>query len=329
MWCRYSNKKQGYSTYVYGCITSTLPKRDDKKSYDKIYLYDVPKSLYPYIPQKIKDEAEPLTKKIEGTLPQPEKLWDLCIERYERLRDTAKLVVTVNYHVAVPCAAMGIPVIMVDNCGTSGFKWSNDTRLPALNPAVPYYTKDQWENIDWEPQSADSEHLKDIMVELAVSRIQNASTIIKSTYGIAEALEPSRQRFLDICNKNIGNVDIMGLDEFLGDKYLSKLKDNFQFYLYGLSDRYMKQEECILLEYIQRRFPKAEFLGFVDSKKTGIYFGKEVISPEKLEIDENTYCLVAAYTANDFAEQLFESKGLDKTHLWQMPEHVLFYIYHL
>lgn len=321
-------EKQGYPAYVYGCITSTLPRRNTQINYDKIYLYDVPKSLRQYLPQDIKNKAVTLSKTVDVTL-EPEKLWELCIERYELLRDTAKLVITVNYHVATPCVAMGIPVIMVDNCHKDGFKWSNDTRLPALNPTIPYYTKEQWGQIDWTPRPAEFEEIKDAMIDLAVARIKDAVTVLKVSGKLSDFMEPSRRRFLDICNQNIDKVDVMGLDEFLGGSFLSRIESSFKFYLYGLSDRYIQQEECILLSYIKRRCPEAEFLGFVDGRKTGVYFGKEVLSPDKIEMDDNTYCFVSAYTANDYVAQFFMEHGFDNKHLWLMPQEILFYVYHL
>jgi len=320
-------RKQGYSAYVYGCITSTLPKRPDGQ-YDKVYFYDIPNSLYQYIPDNIKEGAISLSKRVDMRL-DPERLWNLCVERYELLRDTARLVVTMDYHVATPCVAMGIPVIMVDNCANSGFKWSNDTRLPGLNPKIKYYTKDQWKEIDWEPKAESFEDDKAVMLELASTRVRNAASIAILSNKIEKFLEPTKTRFLDICNKNIEHVDIMGMDEFLGDSYLAKLKTNFKYYLYGLSERYIEQKECVILEYIKRRFPYAEFLGFVDSKKTGTYFGKEVLSPNQMIIDDDTYCLVSAYSANEFVKRLFEEKQFDKSHLWEMAEGTLFYIYHL
>jgi hypothetical protein len=54
-----------------------------------------------------------------------------------------------------------------------------------------------------------------------------------------------------------------------------------------------------------------------------------VIHPDEMRMDENTYCLVSAYTANKWAELLFEEKGFDKGRLWTMPEQCLFFVYQL
>lgn len=319
-------RDQGFPAYTYGCITCTLPRRHDRQ-YDAVYLYDVPKSLLCYIPDDLKKRAVSLTKHVDLAM-KPERLWELCVERYEQLRDTAKLVVTANYHVATPCAAMGIPVIMVDNCDPNGFKWSNDSRLPGINPKIPYYTKEQWPEIDWRPEPAEFEREKADMIELAALRIRSSAAMLTLTDKIETFLEPTKMRFYDVFKENIGNVDLMGMDEFLGS-YLSKLRSDFQYYLYGLSNRYIEQDECIILSYIERRYPKAKFLGFVDGKKTGTYFGKPVLSPNEMTIDADTYCLVSALSANSYVERLFEKNGFDKAHLWKMHEGILFYIYHV
>ena len=321
--------KMGYATYMFGCITNTFPKREENNSYQDIYFYDIPNAFMPYIPEVIKSQAKTLTKHIDLHIP-PEQLWNKCLERYRLLRDTARLVVTVNYHVATPCAAMGIPVIMVDNCADGGFKWMNDVRLPALNPHIPYYTREQWHEIDWNPQPINYEDIKACMINVVVRRISDASLIIQCKEKLHDFYKPSRERFLDICNQNIGNVDIMGFDEFLGNSYLKRInKDVFRFYLYGISNHYVDKGSCSLLDYVKRRFPKAVFLGFIDGYKEGSFQGKAIVKPSDMRIDEDTYCLVSAYSANDYVEKLFKAKGYDLTHLWKMPEGVLFYIYHL
>ena len=321
----------GYSVYVNGCITNTLPLRDDRgdnKLRDKVYIIDVPGAAKEYIPKELYDEAVFLSQRIDSST-SGEQIYQLTKERYELLRDTARLVITSRYHIATPCCAMGIPVIMLENCGENP-NWTFDPRLPAINPNIHFYTKENWKDIDWDPVPADFEDKKNEMRELIISRIKNAACIAAMKNEIDLFYAPSKERFHETFLKNRSKLDRMVFNSYLDDPFLSRIKGSFRYYLYGLSDRYVKEGRCILIEYIQRYYPQAEFLGFVDGKKTGRFMDKDILSPAQIEMDEQTYCLVSAYTANGYVAKLFDEKGWDRTHLWLMPRGVLlFFIYRL
>jgi hypothetical protein len=320
-------KNLGYEAYVNGCVTNTLPKRENKNQ-DKIYIINAPKSLYDYIPQDIKNKAIILTQTIDVGI-DTETQYQLCVERYELLRDTASLVITHRYHVATPCAAMGIPVIMIEN-DDPNHHWTFDPRFPAMNPNIPFYTKEQWKDIDWDPKPAQFEDVKQTMIDLAISRIKNVVEIHNATARLNDFFSPNKRRFYDVFEKNKHKIDCFGFSFYLDNAFLSKIEsNNFNFYLFGLSNRYIEADECLILDYVRKHYPQANFLGFADSFKKGNYFGKGVVHPNEMKMDANTYCLVTAYTANEHAGKLFEEKGFDKSHLWKMPEQALFFVYHL
>ena len=319
-------KSIGYPTYTGGCITNTLPKRQDGQ-YDTIYFIDVPQSFLAYVPSNIRKNAVFLTQMSEDALSLEQNI-KRAVQRYELLRDTAALIVTARYHVATPCNAMGIPTIMIEN-DQETHHWTFDPRLTALNPNIPFYAKEQWEHINWNPCVTDFETQKQVMTDLIISRIQNSFRIACAQDNLSTFFATSKKKFWDTFESNKHNIDLFDLTIELDRKFLSNIKNPFRFYLYGLSDYYLKQNECILLDYIQRHYPDAEFLGFVDSKKHGAFLGKQILHPDDMKIDANTYCLVSAYTANNFVEDLFEKNKFDITHLWKMHPNVLFYVYHL
>lgn len=264
----------GYNSYTNGCITNTLPRRMEGKTYDKIYFIDIPAGIKPYIPQEISERAVFLTQAIDFDIPADQQA-RMCRERYELLRDTAALVVTCRYHVAHPCCAMGIPVIMLEN-NNEKHHWSFDPRFPAMNPHIPFYTKEEWSDIDWNPAPADFEDVKEDMISLAVSRIENAALRVKTIDRQSAFFAPSKERFWNVFLQNRHKIDIFGFTYYLDGLYLSRIGKDFRYYLYGLSKRYQDEGRCILLEYMQRRYLKAEFLGFVDKNKSGggISWGK-------------------------------------------------------
>ena len=315
-------RKIGYSVYVNGCITNIYPKRREG-SYHQVYIIDIPPGSEGYIPSDIRDRAISLSQIIDHHIPILEQ-YELSKERYNLLRDTASLVITMRYHVATPCAAMGIPVVLIED-HPSAVPWIYDPRLPALNPNVHYYKHEDWDKIDWHPHAADFEDAKRCMIDLMISRIANERKILEASDELERFYRPSREEFGEGFERN--KREYIYFSHYIDDLFLSKITGRFRFYLFGLSDRYVQRRECLILDYIERSYPQAEFLGFVDSNKTGTYFGKKVLSPDEMQIDDDTYCLVSAYTANEFVERSFEERGFDKAHLWKMPEALIFYVY--
>lgn len=313
-------KNLGYQSYVNGCISNILPTRKPG-SYDKVYLIDIPETVREYIPKELLDNAETLTQKLDDRIPAKQQ-FKICWERYEHLRDTASLIITVRYHIAVPCCAMGIPVIMVEN-NNQKHHWTFDVRFCALNPHIPFYTAEQWPNMSFSPENCigSFEREKREMTELAISRIRNAEKIAWTAAALDNFYQPSKTRFWDIlCENRDKNAE-------LDQGFFLKTGGEFRYYFYGLSNQYVEKNRCALLEYMQRKYPKAEFLGFVDSRKTGIFLGKKILSPAEMRIDQSSYCLVSAYTANSAVKQLFEANGWEKDHLWEMPDTLIFSTY--
>lgn len=98
----------GYNAYFSGCISMTLPKRQEG-DYRLVYVIDDDaKKGLPF--------CDPVDLRPTTSLCLPkdapwEKCEDLARDRIALLRDTAKLVITSRLHVYLPCVAMGIPVL--------------------------------------------------------------------------------------------------------------------------------------------------------------------------------------------------------------------------
>jgi hypothetical protein len=262
----------GYRTYVNGCVTNTFPRRDQSKAYDGIYIIDAPKSLFSYIPEDIKNGAEYFSNDI-GTILEGDGEYRLAVARYDKLRDTARLVITCRYHIATPCAAMGIPVIMVES-RSELHNWTLDNRLASLNPQIPFYTQEQFKDIDWNPKPAMFEGEKRAMANSIISRIKSAVETHEAVNEAANRSErffaASKERFHDTFLQNRHKIDIYGFSAYLDGRFLNRIGSRrFGYYLYGLSDRYIRQDECLMLDYVKRRYPDASFLGFVDISKAG------------------------------------------------------------
>lgn len=98
----------GYNAYFSGCISMTLPKRQEG-DYRLVYVIDDDaKKGLPFCDPV---DLRPITSLCLPEDAPWEKCEELARERINLLRDTAKLVITSRLHVYLPCVAMGIPVL--------------------------------------------------------------------------------------------------------------------------------------------------------------------------------------------------------------------------
>ena len=104
-------KEAGVDAFYSKCLTHTFPKREKEPENGKIFLADM--SHIP-VPNELYDgavETTQMEKDYYGTEIRRAK----SLKNLEMMRDEAKLVITSKIHCAMPCAAMGIPVIYFGN----------------------------------------------------------------------------------------------------------------------------------------------------------------------------------------------------------------------
>ena len=89
----------------------------DRERTDNIYLVDVKHEFKRYLPSDIQEKAIPVTHNGRNTnnLARFTAAYQL-IEMYA----SAKLVITQRIHCALPCVAMGTPVIFINSAGIPG-----------------------------------------------------------------------------------------------------------------------------------------------------------------------------------------------------------------
>jgi polysaccharide pyruvyl transferase len=100
-------ERAGVRAYTTQCLTLTLPTRQRKPRHGKVFIVDgddLP------IPRWLRRRAVHVTQVSSATLGDEEKR--AAAQRLLDLyRDEARLVVTTRLHCALPCLAMGIPVV--------------------------------------------------------------------------------------------------------------------------------------------------------------------------------------------------------------------------
>ena len=121
------------------------------------YAGTLPAEVIKHIPATLADVAEFVFHRApayEHPLPMAARRG---LESYEwqllrRFRDEATLVLTPLHHVAAPCIAMGIPVVIC--------RRDNDPRFSLLADLTPIYTPDAVHRIDWAPKPIDVTELR-------------------------------------------------------------------------------------------------------------------------------------------------------------------------
>lgn len=172
--------KHRIAAYVTGCATLTLDRRtqaaDDAAApviafgagsgvLQQKLLENIPKPVLEHaclIYQRESVGEIPLSDESVGKM---DALAQTYLDRYTK----ASMVVTPLLHVASPCVAMGIPVVLA--------RRDRDDRFTAIDRLLPVYTPREFASIDWRVRPLDIEPLKLAMVNVARQLIQNQQPV--------------------------------------------------------------------------------------------------------------------------------------------------------
>lgn len=163
-------EKHKISAYVTGCATLTFPRREREPAAGKPIIAfgsgpgSLPSELLSRIPKQWIESACLVFQReaIERTpLTDSDVVaMDHVARRYlQRYREEASVVITPLLHVASPCLAMGIPVILA--------RRDHNPRFTAIDRLVPLYTPKDYSRVVWETASPEFEELKAAMIETA------------------------------------------------------------------------------------------------------------------------------------------------------------------
>jgi hypothetical protein len=88
------------------CLTLTFPERESAPQNGKVYLVDAPTIA---VPRSLRRSAVKMSHGVAPVASAARLAY--AGELLKMYRDTARLVITTRLHVALPCIAMGIPVV--------------------------------------------------------------------------------------------------------------------------------------------------------------------------------------------------------------------------
>jgi hypothetical protein len=163
----------GIRTQTTYCLTLTFPRRERTPVAGKVFIVDAEDIA---IPRSLRNGAVKMTHSMpplgpEATLPFAQKLLDM----YE---EEAALVITTRLHTALPCMAMGIPVVffgsptdgrtsIVRDIGGTTY----DQRLHAKAVARGVIGR-AFDKVDWSPTLLDLSPVKARLVQAVAERMR-------------------------------------------------------------------------------------------------------------------------------------------------------------
>jgi hypothetical protein len=166
-------KSWGVEAYVSYCGTLTLPKRDRRPSLGKVVAVDVENV---YVPKSLRRNAVRVSHSIPKIIAHSTRM-SFARDLLAFYRDEASLMVTTRLHAALPCAAMGIPVVFLGD--------STDGRLGLLaevgltiNRPLPRRGLGRLfaslaDRTEWSPQAVDVELRKVTLSEDIAERVRS------------------------------------------------------------------------------------------------------------------------------------------------------------
>jgi hypothetical protein len=155
-------REQGLNTYLSGCLTLTFPARQTEPEDGKVFLVDVSDDVKQLIPPAVLQQTDQSITHYHyfSSYPVNEQaaleFENLARRILDRYRDEARLVITSRIHVALPCLAMGIPVVFLDDKG-------GDERFDALKGLTPLYTPSEMDMVNWNPPKPNLEPVKQML----------------------------------------------------------------------------------------------------------------------------------------------------------------------
>ena len=285
-------EKKGIRAYLNGCLTSLFPKQRGNIEKNKVFFIDAPVEIQKYVPEEYLANAVFMTQQyyfsnelsIEG-------LKEFVVEHYQQIVREARMVVTSRLHIASPCIAFGIPVIMV--------KKKIDTRFGWLEKYIPLYSEENFSEINWNPSSIEYEEEKRKIIQLNCTRVfnewekWNMCNQMDDYYGIDE------KPYLDF-SRLIGH-NWGGLINYINKKW--NKKEAYEYAIWGVT---ASSKEVI--EYIQKKFPNAKLKMVIDKYKEGKAFGQQIVKPDETNWKEIQYLFVLSVMASNEAYKMCRKK---------------------
>jgi hypothetical protein len=158
----------GLETYYSRCLTLTLPRRERAPEDGQVFLVGLSRAARQTVPKALRRGAVTVDQaRVRLPIDATGLKQALAAELLEQYRRRARLVITSKIHCAMPCIAMGIPVVFLYDAARR-----DDYRVHLIEELVgihyvrhkgwlaPLFNHWYGRRIDWSPKAPDIETLK-------------------------------------------------------------------------------------------------------------------------------------------------------------------------
>ncbi len=275
--------------YLNGCMTATLPKRDNLNG-KNVYIVNLPKKYFDFIPNSIKKDAI-IKSQILESCDNPEKEMQALLDEYA---DNASLVITTRLHCAMPCVAMGLPVVLMKD------KYS--FRFPFISRYIHVYEEEEFNKIDWNPIPIIYEKAKSDILGMAIGRVKDAYSKYSGIFDVSWYYEQNNIRD-DYYIEHFDNVK-----DYIDGNFLPEEK--FDYAIWGVT-----QKADMIVDYLEEKYPMANLRYVYDRSRKVLFHGVETTDDIECLKSKDCFVFVAAATANLPAIEMFTSIGKEDYHV--------------
>jgi hypothetical protein len=234
----------GISAFTTGCLTLTFPSRPTTPPRQKLLIVygsgngELPAEVLKYVPSSLADNSEFVFHRLAASSYPLSKSDRLRAEQYEadllrRYRDQATIVLTSLHHVATPCIAMKVPVILC--------RRQIDDRFTYLRELLPIYTPDHFHQIDWNPLSLIIEEKKRELLNTLKRQIDRAhatTSIATQEMKPADLLSRARALIAELRNRRNPEQNWNAFKELIEGNRDKVLKTFSSRWLVSICDTY-------------------------------------------------------------------------------------------
>lgn len=287
-------RKQGIECYLSGCITALLPQRKKKSTQTKVLCIDVSDTLKKYIDAQKFEEIEYFThlypiKRTKGenstTEQESKEIYEYAKNRLKYYEENAALVITSRLHVASPCMAMGIPVILASDNFDGRFSW--------IDKYLPLYTPDNYNKIDWHPEPVHYEEEKEWISSMLKEHFFRVYKKYNSIYELSSYYEKRE--------KAKYNKEIFNLLEI----WRKDLGEEVKYAIWGTVNN-----SAIIKRLIDDNLKGWHLEHVIDKNCSGKFEGMEIQKPECIELcSDETIFFIIPPSAHKAVSELLRSKG--------------------
>ena len=293
--------QKGIRTYINGCMTLTLDIGKRNKTAEKVYCIDVPQRFKEeYVPASLKHKLVDGTSIYRDISMRSDECARSLLCKYA---EQAELVITSRLHAAIPCFAVGIPVIFIHTEFSYRFSW--------MEEILPVYLPEEWEKVDWNGNristNAKALAIRKLMDEIACERLAGSDAArkidkLQNIYGRREKRKYVR-----------GPMEVAV--QYMNTHWEGK-NEVVEYVVWGLN-----QVAASLIDYIQEYYPQASCVAAIDAVKTKAFKG---IVPQRIENADikNKFVFVTADAVNPYALTCFKNIGKSPSEYLLLWKHI-------